>query len=221
VCGRYITPEQGDIERHWNLVSETAWRQNFNTAPTQAAPVISCDDSGAPALRAFRWGFQPHWAKRAWINARSETLFDSRAFAPAARSRRCLVPAVGWYEWQGKRAPKQPYVFHADGFRPFAFAGIWSVREEAGEQVFNFAIVTRPAIASLAQLHDRMPVVLRRADEAAWMSAATTVEDAKKLLGEPETPIRVYPVSTFVNKPANNDARCIRPLQTAERPDSE
>ena len=134
MCGRYITPEQGDIERHWDLVPATSYRQNFNTAPTQDAPVVFINDDGVRELRMFRWGFQPHWAKRAWINARSETLFESRAFAPAAKRRRCLVPAIGWYEWQGSKAPKQPYVFHVDGFRPFAFAGIWTAREGADPQ---------------------------------------------------------------------------------------
>jgi putative SOS response-associated peptidase YedK len=213
VCGRYITPEQSDIERHWNLAAAADYSQNFNTAPSQFAPVIVGDD-GKPELRLFKWGFQPHWARRAWINARSETLFESRAFAPAARRRRCLVPAVGWYEWQGRQSPKQPFVFHVDGFRPFAFAGIWTVREDEddGAAIHNFAIVTRAAIASLAHLHNRMPVVLRHGDEQTWLSSATAEDKARSLLGEPEQTIRTYPVSTFVNKPANNDARCIRPL---------
>lgn len=189
------------------------YRQNFNTAPTQSAPVIVHDDDGNFELRSFKWGFQPHWAKRAWINARCETLFESRAFAPAARARRCLVPAVGWYEWQGKAAPKQPYVFHVDGFRPFAFAGIWTAREEDSETIYNFAIITRAAVPALASLHNRMPVMLARADENAWLSGETTPEAAQALLGEPEESVKTYRVSTLVNKPANNDARCIVPLE--------
>jgi len=212
MCGRYITPEQGDIERHWNLVPEAAYRQNFNTAPTQLAPVIRTDDQGEVVLETFKWGFQPHWAKRAWINARSETLLESRAFAPAAKKRRCLVPAVGWYEWQGTRAPKQPYLFHVDGFRPFAFAGIWTAKEEDAGTVFSFAIVTREAIPELAHLHGRMPAVLRGDDEQAWLSPKTPPEAAMQLLGEPDQPVQTYKVSTLVNKPANNDARCIVPL---------
>jgi putative SOS response-associated peptidase YedK len=213
MCGRYITPEAGDIERHWDLVPGEAYRQNFNTAPTQSAPVIVYDDDGDLLLRQYRWGFQPHWARRAWINARSETLFESRAFAPAAKKRRCLVPAVGWYEWQGSKTPKQPYAFHVDGFQPFAFAGIWTAREE-DETPYNFAIITRAAVPSLTHLHNRMPVVLRRADEQAWLSPDTTPADAQALLGEPEQTFRAYKVSTLVNKPANNDARCIVPLES-------
>lgn len=216
MCGRYITPEQGDLERHWDLAPDTAYRQNFNTAPSQAVPVIVHNDAGVAELRMCQWGFQPHWARRAWINARCETLFESRAFAPAARRRRCLVPAIGWYEWQGSKAPKQPWVFHLDGFRPFAFAGIWTAREEEGEQVCNFAIVTRQAMPSLAHLHNRMPAMLSKADEAVWLSAGTSPNDAIAVLGEPEVAVQTYKVSTLVNKPANNDARCIVPLEHGE-----
>ena len=190
MCGRYITPEAGDIERHWDLVPADAYRQNFNTAPSQLVPIILHDDDGKIALREFKWGFQPHWAKRAWINARSETLFESRAFAPAARARRCLVPAIGWYEWEGKQSPKQPHLFHVDGFQPFAFAGIWTAREDDAQTVFNFAIVTRAASASLAHLHNRMPVIVHRADEEAWLAGATTADAAQEMLGEPEQAIQ-------------------------------
>jgi putative SOS response-associated peptidase YedK len=219
MCGRYITPEAGDIERHWDLVPADAYRQNFNTAPTQSAPVILLDEDGKLVLRQFKWGFQPHWAKRAWINARSETLFESRAFAPAAKQRRCLVPAVGWYEWEGRKAPKQPYVFHVDGFKPFAFAGIWTAREEEDETIYNFAIITRAAVDSLAHLHNRMPVLMAEADQRVWLSGETKPEAAQALLGEPEQSVKTYKVSTLVNKPANNDARCIVPLEeVAEGP---
>lgn len=212
MCGRYITPEAGDIERHWDLVPAEPFRQNFNTAPSQLAPVILLDDDGQPVVRAFKWGFQPHWAKRAWINARSETLFESRTFAPAARSRRCLVPAVGWYEWQGSKAPKQPWIFHVDGFKPFAFAGIWTAREEEDEAVYNFAIMTRSATAELTHLHNRMPVMIHREDEQAWLSGETQPDVAQALLKEPDRAVQTYKVSTLVNKPANNDAQCIVPL---------
>lgn len=215
MCGRYITPEAGDIERHWDLVPADAYRQNFNTAPSQSVPIILHDDEGKIALRECKWGFQPHWAKRAWINARSETLFESRAFAPAARARRCLVPAIGWYEWEGRQSPKQPHLFHVDGFQPFAFAGIWTAREDEEQTIFNFAIVTRAASESLAHLHNRMPVIVHRADEAAWLTGTTTADAAKEMLKEPEQSIKTYKVSTLVNKPANNDAQCIVPLDSA------
>lgn len=94
-------------------------------APGRDVAVIRVDAQGTVRAGLLRWGFQPRRARRAWINARSETVFASKAFAQAARERRCLVPAIGWYEWHGDAAPKRPYVFHRNGFVPFTFAGIW------------------------------------------------------------------------------------------------
>jgi putative SOS response-associated peptidase YedK len=210
MCARYLTPEQAAIERHWRLTPEEAYRQIWNVAPTSRAPVIRLNADGAWEVTLFHFGFQPTWGKRAWVNARCETLFSSNAFASAARKRRCLVPAVGWYEWQGSESPKQPYVFHLDGFRPFAFAGIWTARRSHGGWSHNFAIVTRPALPYLERIHDRMPAILNPRDYQAWLSPET--EHAESLLGEPFTTIAIYPVSTYVNKPANDDARCIEPI---------
>ena len=147
MCGRYLTPDAAALERAWELSAPTGYRQSYNFAPSQLAPVILPGDDNALALDLLIWGFQPHWAKRAWINARSETVFTSRAFAPAAKRHRCLVPAVGWYEWQGAEAPRQPWLFHLDGFRPFAFAGIWT--SGTAEKPANFAIAADPGDAGL------------------------------------------------------------------------
>lgn len=134
MCGRFITPDQAAIEREWGLIGPVDFKQSYNLAPSQRAPVIRLEESGEMNLSLLTWGFQPGWAKRAWINARSETVYSSKAFASAARKRRCIVPAIGWYEWQGKKAPRQPYVFHRDGFLPFAFAGIWTAPMQASSK---------------------------------------------------------------------------------------
>lgn len=166
-------------------------------------------ESGEPEIELLDWGFQPTWAKRAWINARSETVFDSKAFAPAARKRRCLVPAIGWYEWQGARAPKQPYVLHLDGFVPFSFAGIWTARETEKGWRGNYAILTKQATESIRKIHGRMPVVLNLEFERKWLDPELTAAGAMAMLEESSAPVKTYAVSTFVNKPANNSAKCI------------
>lgn len=213
MCGRYLTPDQAAIERHWGLVAPPDFAQSFNLAPSQPAPVIRADESGAMDLSFLIWGFQPAWAKRAWINARSETVFDTKAFASAARKRRCLVPAMGWYEWQGDKAPRQPYVLHLDGFRPLAFAGIWTGRETGEGWVRSFAILTTAARGPLSAIHDRKPFILREEDYAAWLDPATPVDDVKALLVNDREGITAYQVSPYVNKPANDDAACITPLE--------
>jgi putative SOS response-associated peptidase YedK len=210
MCGRYLTPDEAALERAWELSAPTGYRQSYNFAPSQLAPVILPGDDNALALDLLVWGFQPHWAKRAWINARSETVFTSRAFAPAAKRHRCLVPAVGWYEWQGAEAPRQPWLFHLDGFRPFAFAGIWT--SGAPEKPANFAILTTEAAKDLAHIHGRMPVVLETSDQSRWLSEDCGVDEAEAILDKGVTAFSVYKVSSYVNKPANNDASCIKPV---------
>ena len=211
MCGRYLTPDEAALERAWRLAPPTDYRQSYNLAPSQLAPVVLPADDGGLALDLFVWGFQPHWAKRAWINARAETVFTSRAFASAAKRHRCLVPALGWYEWQGARAPKQPWVFHLDGFVPFAFAGIYTPGGPAGPP--NFGILTTEAPGKLAPIHNRMPVVVDPADQLRWIAADCDPDEAAAIIGNHPVDFSVYRISSYVNKPANNDAECIRPLE--------
>jgi len=214
MCGRYITPDQAAIEREWGLVTPAEFTQSFNLVPSLLAPVIRLDESGAQDLSLVTWGFQPAWAKRAWINARSETVFSSRAFASAARKRRCIVPAIGWYEWQGRNAPRQPYVFHRDGFLPFVFAGIWTAREIGDDWQRSFAIMTMAASGEQAKIHHRKPVVLSPAAQPKWLDMDLGEDDALGLFQQQSLRIDAYRVSTYVNRPENNDAACIVPLES-------
>jgi putative SOS response-associated peptidase YedK len=216
MCGRYLTPDQAALERYWGLPAPPDFSQSFNVAPSQLAPVVRADDNGVESLDLLTWGFQPGWAKRAWINARSETVFESKAFASAARRRRCLIPAMGWYEWQGAKAPKQPYVFHAKGFLPIAFAGIWTARETDDGWDRSFAILTTEASGPLAAIHHRKPLVLGRESHARWLAADTAIEEAAAMVQSDIDGITAYAVSNYVNKPANNSADCIQPLSTAD-----
>jgi len=210
MCGRYLTPAEADFERGWKLHAPTAYRQSFNLAPSQSAPVLLPAEGGGLRLDLLVWGFQPPWAERAWINARSETVFSSRAFAPAARQHRCLVPALGWYEWQGASPPRQPWVFHLDGFRPFAFAGIFCPAR--ADKPGNFAILTTAAAPGLVHIHGRMPVALDEGEQQGWIDQALTETAALAILERNRRDFSAYKVSAYVNKPANNDAECIAPL---------
>jgi putative SOS response-associated peptidase YedK len=215
MCGRYLTPDEAALERYWELPAPPDYFRSYNVAPSQHAPVVRLDRDGRWDLRMLVWGFQPSWAKRAWINARSETLFTTQAFASAARKRRCLVPASGWYEWQGKQAPRQPFVFHRDDFEPFAFAGIWTGRETSDGWVHSFAIVTTEAHGPLREIHPRKPLVLDRDAYASWLAPDTTEATAADILRADLAGISAYPVSTHVNKPENDDAACIAPAGAA------
>jgi len=213
MCGRYLTPAEADLERHWGLSAPPDYARSYNVAPSQLAPIVRVDPDGRRDLSLATWGFRPGWAKRAWINARSETAFALKAFASAASKRRCLVPAAGWYEWQGAQAPKQPFVFRLDGFAPFAFAGIWTGRQVDGVWQRSFAILTTEAHGPLRAIHDRKPVVVAPADYDAWLDGATPRDRAEALLRHEPARIVAYAISAFVNKPEHDDARCIEPLE--------
>lgn len=216
MCGRFLTPEESAFERYWALEAPAGYSRSFNVAPSQAAAVLRMSPDGVVRADMLRWGFQPPWAERAWINVRAETVFGAKAFAAAARRRRCLVPAAGWYEWQGDAAPKRPHVFHRDSFVPFTFAGIWTGRETEDGWQRSFAILTRPAAAALATYHPRMPVVLDPDEAAAWLSIGTDPDAAQALLQRAADAFAVYPVSHYANKPEHDDAECIRPSDAAD-----
>lgn len=221
MCGRYLTPDEAAFERHFAVPAPTGYFRSYNVAPSQPAPVVLIDtrgeSKGQRTAALITWGFKPAWAKRSWINARAETVFRSNAFAEAARGRRCLVAAAGWYEWQGDAAPKQPYVHHTPAFEPVAMAGIWTHAVENGERRRTFAILTRQAVPEVAWVHDRMPVVLAPEDYSAWLDPDTPRPELERVLAEsrPDA-IETRRVSTFVNKPANDDPRCIEPLDDGE-----
>jgi putative SOS response-associated peptidase YedK len=143
------------------------------------------------------------------------------------RAARCLVPAVGWYEWRSESRVdtrtgeiadlRQPYFLHLEGLAPIAFAGLWSSwRPERGaEPLLTFSILTRPAAPGLADLHDRMPVVLPESVYAQWLDPAhQDVARLRELLvSSAMGDFRHYPVSTFVNSAKNEGPECIRPLE--------
>lgn len=150
---------------------------NFNICPTNQIHAITAND-GSRRLGAMRWGFLAHWYKSPTdgpllINARSETIAEKPAFKSAARTRRCLIPATGFYEWtkdpEGKRLPW--YITRHDG-EPLVFAGVWQVWEKGDAPLVTCAIVTCAANNTMGQIHHRMPVILTEPDWPLWLGEA-------------------------------------------------
>ena len=152
---------------------------NYNVCPTNAVHVITTPKGGARALTAMRWGFIPHWYKKPndgplLINARGETIAEKPAFRAAARARRGVVLATGFYEWtkdaDGAREPW--YITRSDG-APLAFAAVWQDWKDAqGTQMRCCAIVTTGANKAMQAIHHRMPVVLEQPDLPLWLGEA-------------------------------------------------
>jgi putative SOS response-associated peptidase YedK len=215
MCGRYTqTKLEALLRKRFRLSSvEGTVVPRYNLAPGQEAPVILAE-SGGRILRPMRWGLVPLWAKdpaigAKLINARGETLTAKPAFRAAFRSRRCLVPADGFYEWKKERTRKVPLRFTVDGGEPFALAGLFEHSRAEGE-LSTFTIVTTDANALVAEVHDRMPVVLSERDEDAWLDPGRELLDLAPLLAPfPPERMEAHRASIRLNRVENDDPGCL------------
>ena len=219
MCGRYslTTPEDHLVEAFDVPPLTFDYRARYNIAPTQDVLVVASDKRGT-RLGLLRWGFVPAWADdpsigSRMINARAESLLDKPAFKQAAVSRRCLVPADGFYEWAAEDGHKVPYWIHSPDREPMGFAGVWERWHHRGtEPVFSMVIITVDANDQIRHLHDRMPAIVPAADRKAWLDTETPIAEALSLLKPYELALEAYPVSTLVNRPANDVPDCIEPV---------
>lgn len=191
----------------------------YNIAPTQLISVIRMV-AGSPRHSLLRWGLIPHWVKdakpRIQINARGETLLDKPYFRTAARKRRCLILADGFYEWKrdANDKPLQAFFFERVDGRPFVMAGLWEVWiSPANDRIETVAVVTTDANADVAPVHDRMPVILAPEDYLSWLDAERVdAEHAMQLVRPPPNGTLIgRPVSNRVNKVVNDDATNLDP----------
>jgi putative SOS response-associated peptidase YedK len=192
----------------------------YNIAPTQTVSIIRM--IGREKRHAFvRWGLIPRWwpkdkRPKVQINGRGETLFDKPYFRDSARHRRCLVLADGYYEWRRDEndKPLQAFFVERQDRKPFVMAGIWDVwHSPAGDRIESVAIVTTPASADLAGIHDRMPLILAPDDFLSWLDAETVDEaHARELIRPaPTGTLIARPISDRVNKVANDDSGNLDP----------
>jgi putative SOS response-associated peptidase YedK len=222
MCGRYTIRRPELIRagfRHqptfgFEEFSEIRIAPRFNVAPSQLAPIVCKIDKGYQLLLA-RWGLVPGWSKEKPkyqpINARCETVATSGMFKQAFAKRRCLVPADGFYEWRGSKAPKQPFFIHLKSDGPFAFAGLherWKPAE--GEAIETFTILTTCANPLMQRIHQRMPVMLRESDYERWLGGKDVGELLRPFEGEE---MEAYAVSGEVNSPKNDGAELVEKVE--------
>ena len=213
MCGRYALYTTDDIEDRYQVQVSDALRASYNVAPSQTMPVITSD-----GLRMMRWGLIPPWAKDPkigyrLINARSETVFDKPMWKKPVMQRRCLIPANGFYEWQQRDDGKDPYFVHVKDERLFSFAGIWETWHHAGKVWETYSILTTAPNKDMEAVHDRMPVILHKDDEAQWLAADTEEDIAVLLRPYSDGKIEVYEVGAEVNTVRMNDEGLIRPIK--------
>lgn len=263
MCGRYaatFTPDdlvgqmQVELDRTAhptrsvlvNPQDPPAGAPDWNMAPTKQAPVVltrpdrSAETDSPPVrqLRMLTWGLVPSWAEDTkvgirMINARAETLLDKSAFAKAAVSRRCLVPAAGWYEWQvsptattkAGKPRKQPFFIHRVDSNLVAFAGVyefWRDRSAAPDDpeawVASFSIVTTAAEEGLDRIHERQPVVVERGEWEQWLDPTEQDPNYVRsvLAGHDPGRFEAWPVSSAVSSGRNNGAHLLDPVGREE-----
>jgi putative SOS response-associated peptidase YedK len=219
MCGRFTFQPTEDFYKRFQIGNRLdGLVARYNIAPGQLVPVVMAN--GARQVRLMRWGLIPHWAKDdtigyKMINARLETLAQKPAFRGLLAANRCLVPAGGFYEWQDQGRNKTPYYIHPRADMFVAFAGLYDVwTMPAGEPLYTFTIVTKEADAFIAQLHHRMPVMLERELEDAWLDPTiTNTREALEILERSAgIPLDAHPVSRLVNKPSVDGQALIQPV---------
>lgn len=227
MCGRFtLTADAQIIQQSFDLDSVPDMMvPRFNIAPTQPVAVITNEDP--KALTFHRWGLIPSWSKdmkigNSLINARSETVDEKPAFRSAFKRRRCLIPANGFYEWQ-KRSEKNkvPMYVHLNNHELFAFAGLWEIWHSAeGDEIRTCTILTTEPNALIKPLHNRMAVILDRADYAMWLSSDELAPgELKSALRQYDAnKMAVYEVSKLVNSPSNDSPDLIEPVEHPEQP---
>lgn len=226
MCGRYrLSRRKKLIEEYFEAAeSETEWTPRYNIAPTQVVPVIRQNPKEpVRELSLARWGLIPSWAKDSsgaarMINARSETAGTMPAFRDSLRSRRCLIPADGFYEWQRMEKAKQPYCFEVGEGELFAFAGLWERwRDPAGKTIESCSILTTAPNAVTSPVHDRMPVILDPDCYDLWLDPGMREMGVASEMLKPFDArlMRCYPISARINHVVNDDEECSKPVELA------
>ena len=249
MCGRFaVTTDPALLAEKIKAIDEAtgaaagAGAPNYNVAPTtMIATVVTRhsepDDEPTRRVRLMRWGLVPPWVKAGpdgspdnkgplLINARADKVTSSPAFRSSAKSKRCLVPMDGWYEWRanpdvgaGKKTAKTPFFMHRDDGDMLFMAGLWSVwkpRERLVKDVaplLSCTIITTDAVGELAEVHDRMPLILAETDWDDWLNPDIPL--APELLARPPDVrgIELREISTLVNNVRNNGPELLEPVE--------
>jgi putative SOS response-associated peptidase YedK len=246
MCGRFaVTTDPAALAQKIQAINEARASEsagpNYNVAPTTTITTVvrrhdEPDDEPTRRVRLMRWGLIPPWAKAGadgapeskgpqLINARADKVTTSPAFRASAKSKRCLVPMDGYYEWRanpagdagaGKKARKTPFYLHrADGEMLFA-AGLWSVWKPAKDAspLLSCTIITTDAVGPLGEIHDRMPLIVSERDWDRWLDPDSPA-DLELLAAPPDVHgIEMREISTLVNNVRNNGPELLEPAET-------
>ncbi len=222
MCGRFVqSAPVDDYARYFgaDVVKTESLEPNYNVAPTDRVYAIA-EHEETRIVGRFGWGLVPHWSKNRkqaarFINARAETLLDKPAFRDSFRTKRCLIPADGFYEWARRGDRKVPHYIFIGNHAPMALAGLWAAWQDPDSQDWHrtCSIITTRPNEFMKPIHDRMPVLLEPEVWDEWLDRSN--DDAESLQAflrhPPEGLLESYEVSTYVNSARNNGPECVAP----------
>ncbi|MGE0219350.1 SOS response-associated peptidase [Mycolicibacterium sp.] len=241
MCGRFaVTTDPALLAEKINAIDEAtserkdATGPNYNVAPTTTIATVvkrhnDPDDEATRRVRLMRWGLVPAWAKTTddggpdtkgplLINARSDKVTSSPAFRSSAKSKRCLVPMDGWYEWRGEKGAKTPFYMYAGDGEPLFMAGLWTTwrpkgAAKAAKPLLSCTIITTDAAGPLAEIHDRMPLTISAPDWDHWLDPDAPIDEGL-LRGHGDLDrVEIREVSRLVNSIRNNGPELIEPAE--------
>ena len=221
MCGRK-TLTKGKIEIMEELFvdeweDDFDWEPSYNIAPTQISPVLL--NHGKRKVKPMCWGLVPSWAKdktigAKMINARSETLREKPSFQSLIYQKRCIVISDGYFEWKREGKKKKPYYIRDPDGKLLPMAGLWDEWvDKQGKKWLTYTVITTDPSNQINHIHNRMPVILDKPEMDLWINFDCPPNEALTCLKPYEKLLELYPVSTFVNSPANNSNQCILPTE--------
>jgi putative SOS response-associated peptidase YedK len=222
MCGRFALNENPtNLAEHFHLTGDMDFQPSWNIAPSTRICSITAEATGSRHITLMRWGLIPSWSEDATIgnkltNARGETVVEKPSFRSAFKSRRCIIPASGFFEWSAENGVKQPWYISLKSGNPMAFAGLWETWHlHEGETIETCCIITTAANALMAPIHDRMPVILPQGQWKTWLSPTERQVDKLLPLIQPHEaePMQAWRVTRELNKVGlRNDAGLIQPI---------
>lgn len=218
MCGRFSLSSIYGLQDRFGYENDIDLKERYNIAPSQQVPIVR-EDEGVRKASFYKWGLIPYWSKDTkigfkMINARSETVNEKPSYKGPFKTQRCLILSDGFFEWQREGKEKKPYYFTLKDHQPFAFAGIWDRWEKDREVIYSCTLLTTSPNDLVRPIHDRMPVILTKEMESAWLDPHIQDTDFLKslLVPYPEEDMMAAEVSTMVNSPHNDIPECIQVL---------
>ena len=225
MCGRYVSPDQAAIEHHFRLGRSegTPFSARYNVTPQQGnprayVPVIRHMNAGEPELTLMQWWLVPYWSKESRItfstfNARTDKVSSAASFKVPFRKRRCIIPALGWFEWQTTPQGKMKWWLHRRDRGIVSFAGLYDRWHRGDEILESCTIIVGDANTTMNHVHDRMPVIIEQKDEAFWLDTKIDAVQALEslLTPPPDEMIAAYQVRGDKH-PRDDDPGLIDPI---------